>query len=233
MTERFAIYYDASGAGGLGSVGETWLGRSNTSGERLEQPDIPGFSPARIHEITASARHYGFHATLKPPFSLAENGSSEALRQQMAAFARRQARIENLKLKVGCLDGFMALVPVAQSTEMRALADTCVRTFDTFRKPPSAEELERRRKANLTDRQDALLQRWGYPYVMDAFRFHMTLTGRLPIDERDRLRPHLEKFFGPTIGEGVAVDGVSLFHQDARNAPFRRISHYPLGGETD
>jgi hypothetical protein len=28
-------------------------------------------------------------------------------------------------------------------------------------------------------RQRNYLDRWGYPYVMEEFRFHMTLTGRL------------------------------------------------------
>ena len=34
-------------------------------------------------------------------------------------------------------------------------------------------------KSGLTDRQEALLTQWGYPYVMEEFRFHITLTGAL------------------------------------------------------
>ena len=48
-----------------------------------------------------------------------------------------------------------------------------------FARPPGAAELERRRKAGLSAAQEKMLLRWGYPYVLDEFRFHLTLTGRL------------------------------------------------------
>ncbi|MEM9683377.1 MAG: DUF1045 domain-containing protein, partial [Pseudomonadota bacterium] len=198
----------------------------------VAQPEVAGFSAPRIREITESARHYGFHATLKPPFALAAGRTADELLAEIEAFVETQRRIPEVRLKVGSLDGFMALVLRKEMTEIRALADACVRSFDSFRSPPSDAELERRRKAPLTDHQDMLLERWGYPYVMDAFRFHMTLTCRLPASDRERLQPSLEAMFGPAIENGVSVDGISLFQQDDRQSPFRRIAHYAFGNAT-
>ena len=59
------------------------------------------------------------------------------------------------------------------------LAQACVETFEPFRAPLAEEELARRRAVPLSARQEANLERWGYPYVAEDFRFHMTLTARL------------------------------------------------------
>jgi hypothetical protein len=45
--------------------------------------------------------------------------------------------------------------------------------------PLTEEELTRRRKAELTPEQDKLLVDWGYPWVLDEFNFHFSLTGSL------------------------------------------------------
>lgn len=233
MTERYAIYFDASDREDLRRIGESWLGRDSTTNEALTQPSVAGFSACRLRKITETARHYGFHATLKPPFELVRDRSADDLTAAIDAFARRQECIADVGLRVGSLDGFMALLLVRETPAVRTLADACVRAFDAFRNPPSAAELERRRKTPLSDRQDMLLERWGYPYVMDAFRFHMTLTGRLPASDREMLRPALETIFGPAIRDGVSINGISLFKQDDRDSAFRRVAYYPFAGATD
>jgi hypothetical protein len=89
-------------------------------------------------------------------------------------------------LEVRRLGGFIAVVPTEPSAALADLAAATVAALDPFRAPPSEAELARRRKARLSDRQEALLMKWGYPYVMEEFRFHLTLTGRL---DRRRRRP--------------------------------------------
>ena len=232
MTERYALYFDASDTDDLRRIGETWLGRDSATDASLTQPNVAGFTDARIREITESVRHYGFHATLKPPFALATGRTADELKAEVQNFVQAHRRIPDVRLKVGSLDGFMALLLAEETPAVRSLADACVRSFDDFRFPSSKAELERRRKTPLTDHQDMLLERWGYPYVMDAFRFHMTLTCRLPASDRERLQPSLEAMFGPAIAKGVSVDGISLFRQDDRQSPFRRIAHYPFGRDT-
>ena len=187
MTERYAIYFDASDTEDLRRLGETWLGRDSATNETLTQPCVAGFSASRLRKITETARHYGFHATLKPPFELVRGRSADDLTAAIDAFVQRLEGIADVGLRVGSLDGFMALLLVRETPAVRNLADACVRAFDAFRNPPGEAELERRRKAPLSDRQDMLLERWGYPYVLDQFRYHMTLTRRLGDDEVERV----------------------------------------------
>ena len=52
---------------------------------------------------------------------------------------------------------------------------------------------------NLTPRQDAMLVRWGYPYVFDTWFFHMTLTRRLSAAEKRSFMPAAEAHFARAI----------------------------------
>jgi putative phosphonate metabolism protein len=231
VSGRYALYFAPRADSVLARTGAIWLGRDTATGAPLAQPPIDGFDAARVQEMTATARYYGFHATLKPPFALADGCTAEALDEALAAFARRCAPVTRLGLKVGALDGFVALVLAENAPGVLNLAAACVREFDTFRRPPPVEELQHRRQARLSDLEEALLRRWGYPYVMEAFRFHMTLTDRLSEAERGRIVPALQKLFGPAVTGNLTIDGLSLFHQEDRDAPFRLVRRYAFGGE--
>jgi putative phosphonate metabolism protein len=230
MTTRYAIYFSPSQGSALAGFSATWLGRDCLTGADVARPRVDGFSKARIAEITEAARHYGFHATLKPPFILAKNCTLEQLDERLRQFAQGQKSQTGLSLQVGTLDGFIALLLTEDSTPVRNLAAACVREFDTFRLAPSEEEIGRRRAMPLSALEDALLRRWGYPYVMEAFRFHMTLTSRLQPEEHDRLLPLLRRMFGPVANTLFAIDAISLFHQRSRDSPFRLVQRYPFAG---
>lgn len=229
-TARHAIYFSPERGSLLGSLGAAWLGRDCVTGAKTARPGLVGISPSRAAEITASAGHYGFHATLKPPFVLAEGRTRAELDRELARFAERRAPITGLGLQVGVLGGFLALLLTEYSGVVHALAASCVREFDSFRVAPSKEELCRRRSGRLSAREDALLRRWGYPYVMESFRFHMTLTSRLQEEERNRLLPVLQQMFGPAIELGFTIDAVSLFYQESRDEPFHLVRRYPFSG---
>src|SRR5262249_46661964 len=98
--------------------------------------------------------------------------------------------------------------------------------FDKFRAPPDAAELAKRRAAGLTPAQDALLERWGYPYVFDEFRFHMTLTRRLNDEEQARIEPRLLPLVAPATAGPLLIDALSLFAQADRASPFRLIRRF-------
>jgi hypothetical protein len=66
--------------------------------------------------------------------------------------------------------------------------------------------------------------------VFAEFRFHMTLTGRLPAVEQARWQGALAAVFAPLAPAPVDVDAISLVRQDDRNAPFRVIARKPLQG---
>ncbi|MEN9060138.1 DUF1045 domain-containing protein [Ponticoccus litoralis] len=168
---RFAVYY-LPPEGALSSFGARWLGWDVLTGRAAPHWPEPG-----LEAVTQTPRKYGFHATLKPPFRLAEGQTPEALDKAVAAMAARCAPAPAEGLEVARLGSFLALVPQGDTAQIARIAATCVEALDEFRAPATEAELARRRAARLTPEQEALLSRWGYPYVMQAFRFHMTLTG--------------------------------------------------------
>lgn len=227
---RYAVYYAPAPGSPLAEFGADWLGRDCATGAERPLPTVPGLSAERFAEITESARSYGFHATLKPPFHLKHGRTPDELADAVAAFAATR-RPADVRLGLRSLGGFLALMMTPADHRVAALAADVVRELDGFRALPSDAELARRRKGGLSAQQEELLQRWGYPYVMGEFRFHMTLTSRLPDGpEREAIVAALEPRAAAVTGEPVAIDAVALFRQDARGGPFVMTGRFPFGG---
>lgn len=192
---------------------------------------MDGWSPQRLDAMTREPAGYGFHATLKAPFRLGGGITEDALLRAIHEFARHRPAFALPPLRPAALASFVALVLPAPSLPMQALAADCVRGFDKFRAPLTAAERDRRRSAGLTARQEAHLLRWGYPYVLDDWQFHMTLTSRVnDAAERERLIAALADLFAPLQTEPVPVQDVSVFRQAGRREPFRLIARVALEG---
>ena len=232
MTGRYAIYFAPDPGDPLGQFGSSWLGRDSIDGSARSQLYVNEIPAPRLRDITASARHYGFHATLKAPFALAPGENLGALHEALIDFAAAHSPVASLALKVSELDGFLALTLTEESKSVMNLAADCVRHFDRFRAPLSDAEVERRRKAPLSKLEDAFLLRWGYPYVMEAFRFHMTLTQRLEDDERRHVLRALQRLFARIGNNPFTIDSIALFVQERRDAPFRMVRRYLLRSGT-
>ena len=122
-------------------------------------------------------------------------------------------------------------MPAEVPPALEHLAADCVRDFDAFRAPLTAEDRARRRPAKLTQRQRDHLDRWGYPYVFEDFRFHMTLTGRLDAVRRQPILDMLRDRFHRLGMEQLVVDNVALLRQTDADSPFRVIGQWPLAQE--
>jgi putative phosphonate metabolism protein len=229
MDTRYAVYFAPPPGHPLKRLADAWLGRDPDRDERVSLPIVAGIEPERLQEITASPRHYGFHATLKAPFALAEGVEAVGLLGDVEAFAATR-RPFKIRLKVDSLAGFLALVPAEPTTAADELAAACVEEFDRFRAPPTAEELQRRAPERLSERERQHLERWGYPYVLDRFRFHMTLTGPLDEPERGQVKAILEHALAPVLAEPLPVDQLALFTQTHQVAPFRVVARFPFQG---
>ena len=226
---RYAIYFFPEPESDLARFGGRWLGRDCAKGESLEQPEVPGISSERLAEVTASARNYGFHATLKPPFRLKAGRSLSELNDALDAFVRERFSFE-VQLKLKSLGGFLALMMSPPDYRMSELAADCVREFDPFRALADEAELARRRQAGLSAQQEALLQQWGYPYVMGEFRFHMTLSSRLPEGaEREAISERLAELSAPVCAQPTRIDAVALFKQETKGAPFQMVRRAKFG----
>jgi hypothetical protein len=191
----------------------------------MAQPDIPG-----IDEVTAEARGYGFHATLKPPMRLAPGCSWERLLTASRSLADRIAPFELPPLAVTDLHGFLALCETEHCAPLQALADACVAELDAYRSAPSEAELARRRRARLSEAQEAMLVRFGYPYVLETWFFHMTLTRKLSGEEHTIWRPAAERFFAPAVRATRLVTDICLFTQTKPGAPFVIAERIALSG---
>jgi len=224
---RYALYYAPRPDEEIARFAARWLGRDPEDGHALDQPAVPGLSPDRLAEITTEPRRYGFHGTLKPPFELVTSATLAELLARAAEFAAQRPAVPLRGLALKVIDGFLALVPQA-SADIDALAADCVREFDRYRAPPDPADLARRRAAGLTTRQEEFLQRWGYPYVMEEFRFHLTLTGRLQENERSLVQAALAPLTAPFGVVPTAIRDLCIFVQESREQPFRVLARLPF-----
>jgi len=227
MTRRYAIYYAPPPRSPLARFGAAWLGRDAESGESLAPHDLHRITGDQWRAAISAPAPYGFHGTLKPPFALAADTGEADLFAAVAALGASQAPVTLGRLRLKRLGGFLALMP-EQADGIAALAARCVRELDRFRAPPSAAEMDRRRAKGLSAAQEDLLQHWGYPYVLQEFRFHLTLTGNLPDAEADIFEAALHARYAPIADHTVSVDDLCVFRQESEKDDFILASRYPL-----
>lgn len=208
---RLAIYYSPQPESPLAAAANAWLGR-NSRGNMIPRATVPGLSEIRQNEILSAPFHYAFHGTIKPPFRLAPGATIEEVARRLESFAAGWKQFPLPPLTLASMHNFFCLRPAEPSPQLNILAARATEDFDDFRNPPSKEELDKRRKADLTPLQEKMLLTWGYPYVMDEFRFHLTLTGKI-VDEREKetLHRELQERFPESILRDIPFSGLSLF----------------------
>ena len=180
---RYAVYFCPAPDTDWGIAGARWLGRCAITGKRSQQLEISGIDSELLYSLTSHPKRYGWHATLKAPFKLVPEHEVGDLLLKLHQLAKSLKPFELPKLEVSRVGGFLSLRPKIVSDQLNAAAAMCVRDLQSFALPLTAEELTRRRKAELTPEQDKLLVDWGYPWVLDEFNFHFSLTG--PLDSVD------------------------------------------------
>ena len=216
---RYAIY--DPGPAALAEFGANWLGWDARRG--VESRGLGG-------ALVEVPRRYGFHATIKAPFRLAPGCSPEAL---VAAFDRLCAGLAPVAAEPGLqlrrIAGVLALVFEPQPPAVTALAAAVVRGLDGFRAPLTPEDRARRRPERLTDAQRALLDRWGYPWVMEEFRYHMTLTGALSPQAEAGARQRLAPLLAGLLPRPHPISGLALMGEDGAGR-FHLLHHAELRG---
>ena len=227
MAERFAIYYAPSATSNLWERAATWLGRDPSDGEHFDGP-VAGIDRGRLLNLTQSANRYGFHATLKAPMALDESVTEADLRAALTRFVGEHDPIVLGKPQLASLDGFLALL-VDGNEALQDFAAHVVETFDTFRAPMTIKDRAARAGKGLTERQLELLDGYGYPYVFEEFRFHMTLSDRLTEADAADIAQAATTWFSPVLDEPIVLDRLALFHEPDAGKPFRRIADFKLG----
>jgi putative phosphonate metabolism protein len=225
MMARLAVYYVPEPDDPLAEAGGAWLGRDAESGAVLRQPAIDG-----IARLTASPRRYGFHATLKPPLRLASGAAPEDFVDAARELGRTVAPFVAPRLRIGLLDGFLAILQAEPSDALHALADRAVTGLDRFRAPPDEAELARRHPERLDERGRQLLQCFGYPHVLERWQFHMTLSERLDDAAAAMLPAKAAAHFAAALAQPRIIRSIALCAEPEPDADFTLIERIRLIG---
>ena len=227
---RYALYYAPPPA--LAAFGARWLGRDLDGGDAPAPPELARVTAEDWRRAVAAPRRYGFHATLKAPFRLAEGRDETALAGALEAFCRARGPVPAGKLALRVLSDFLVLAPMDAEPggSLAGLAAACVRDFDPFRAPSTAAEIARRDPGRLAPSERANLERWGYPWAMEDFRFHLTLTGGLDEPGRARFGAEIARAVLPALAEAVEIAEICLCGQPAPDADFRLLRRFALAG---
>ncbi|MGL3607550.1 DUF1045 domain-containing protein [Rhizobium sp. G187] len=230
---RYAIYFTPSEDHPLTRAAAEWLGRDAFSGEALPQLLASGFERPELAELTADPRRYGFHATLKAPFHLKDEMEEADLLDAFRSFCTARQAFDIPGVMINRIGPFFAIVPAETHGPLQDFAASVVEAFEPFRAPLSADDMARRKPERLTDSQRQYLTTWGYPYVFDDFRFHMTLSGPVPDDRAPVMAEGLEAHFSAFTNRALRIDGLALFVEPERGAPFQVHSWQPLAAPTN
>ena len=225
MSARYAIYFAPAHGSPWWTFGAHWLGRDERDNTPLALPLQASIAPDELLEVTAQPRRYGFHATLKAPFSLSGGHTVEDLTARLQALATTLKPVLLGPMQVSNLGYFVALVPTCVTDELMDLAAACVTGLDDLRAPLSAADLVRRRVESLDAREQELLHAYGYPYVLDRFRFHLTLSG--PVDPQSAQRMHqavAEPVALLNASSALVLDRLCLFVEPSPGLPFQRMA---------
>jgi putative phosphonate metabolism protein len=233
MAQRYAVYFAPDAGSALEDFGHRWFGRNGASRPTDGPPAIPQVRPERVRALIEGPRRYGFHGTLKPPFELNPASSESALLEAARIFARSLSPIEIPPLELAVIGKFIALTPVTSSAPLELLAAKCVRAFEGFRVPLTEEQAAYYQRNKLTVHQDQMLEHWGYPYVMEEFRFHISLTERIDdIAERNAIMQVATALAKPVVGKSILVRDIVVFGQKGRKDPMVAIERIPFGRST-
>jgi hypothetical protein len=225
---RLAAYWTPPTDGALWRFACRWLGRDAASGELFPCRD------ARHAAITEDARRYGFHATLKAPIALADGATLDDVRTALRALAARFTPFTTPPWVLADIDGFLAMVPdpmvdAGRPKLLHALADASVLALEPLRRPATPAELARRRPDRLGPRARLYLERYGYPWVLEEFFAHLTLTCRLDTPEREATTARLQRELAALPAAPFAFHDICLFVEESPGAPFRLLERFPLG----
>lgn len=215
---RYAIYLTSPRDAALTEAASRWLGRCAFTGV-----ETPPEAPAAADPAVPA--RYGFHATMRAPFRLAPGHDEAELRATFGRFAASEGIIP-VALEVATIGNFVALVAPDQR-RVAGAHEAALEAFEPLRAPLGPAELARRHPDRLDARGLALLDAYGYPHVLERFRFHMTLSGPVAPDAIDGVRETAAAAFAPFTGRPQPLH-FALYAEPEAGGPFTIIAEPAL-----
>ena len=226
---RYAIYFVPPPSSRLYRYGSAILGFDSYTGNNVAFPESFGGGAVNWNELTATPRRYGFHATLKAPFFLAPSCTEQQLVNALQSFAGLGHAAHGFKPTLHEIEDFIAVVPQEAESSLNALAASCTTIFDAYRAPMAPQERARRLASGLSQSQIQNLDRWGYPFVLAEFRFHMTLTGAVPQRRKQAVLAALrDGLHHMKVEPSITIERLALMKQETADAPFRVLDEAVL-----
>ena len=226
---RYAISYTPPPDSPLARFGAAVLGYDCFHRTEVPRRRIDGIDPSVLTLATVEPRRYGFHGLLVGPFRLKDQ-SEAALIEAADRLAKSHRTLPVGPLGVASHNRSVVLRPLQQHASLEEFAAACLEAFDPFRAPLSPAERHHLLADGLDTRQAALLDRWGYPYVLDEFRFHMTLAGPIPDGESASFEALLQAAFSARAADQLELDAISLMRQDDTAGAFHVLTRRRLTG---
>ena len=226
---RYAVYFAPEPQNAWWQAGSQWLGRCAAGSAVLAMPAINGISEDDWQSARAAPRRYGWHATLKAPFKLAPETSVNLLTTTLSTLAKNIQAFDMPPMQVVQIDDFLALIPQHECEKANTVAARCVVELQSLAATLSESELKRRRQAGLSAEQDAMLLRWGYPFVLEHYRLHFSLTGSLKNFSQYQITSLLaaaQDWFA--LLPPCRLDSLALFVEPSPGADFMLQEHFYL-----
>ena len=217
--QRFAIYWTPAPETAMAKFGALWFGGFETF----------GLAPELVARATKAPAGYGLHATFKAPFPLKDDVAPEALGDALDDFCANRSAPAAGRLILGHHQHYLTLMLSGAEADIDWLAAECVTRFFRFRAPPNERENKRWELGDLSPQEETFLKDFGYPYVLSAFRFHISLAGPLDSAELDAVANALEPHLAPFMREPFEIRDLSLLGEPRSAGAFEVISRHRFG----
>lgn len=216
---RYAVYYAPALGSDWDHFGRRWL-----TGH-WRHSALP---EAVWLQLLRSPARYGFHATLKAPFRLAQGVTETLLMDAVSTLATGQQAVNLGRLELLGLDSYVALTPSEPTQDLIKLAQRCVKELDELRAPLNPTELAHRLREPLDQRALELLQSYGYPHVLERFVFHLTLASVTCTNERVLVMEFARTILNELNLHQLSLDRLCVFVEPQPGDHFERLEDFEL-----
>ena len=211
--KRYAIYYVPSENSELDLFGKCWLGWDPYKGVETTKSDLsklPSFK--KFSSLVLTPKQYGFHGTIKAPFRLKNEYTYNDLENKVREISKQIHSFYFDQLIIKKLGNFIGLIPT-NNLKINAVSNKFVEELDYLRDELSESEIKKRKPHKLTSNQKQMLFKWGYPYVFNEFKFHLTLTSKLNVVEIDEVFRSLQNILKQVNLNKISFNNICIFGQ--------------------
>ena len=231
---RYAIYYAPPKESSLEEFGRYWFGWDPLNAKLINNKHrinyLNRFGIKNLINIDKNVlipKKYGFHGTLIPPFKLNKNYSTNTLFKKTEDIAKKFKKFKFYKFKLKKINNFYAFVQNKKNNNINKLSNRLVRELFKFRSPLTKKEIDRRNPSKLSKLQLNILYKWGYPYIMSEFNFHMTLASEVTGNKLYFELKKIEKNKEIILNEINNFDKIYIFGENQKGM-FENLENFSL-----